>query len=214
MDAELDEDNTAGEQPAIIYKGKKPYKMIGVYLMGDVRRRQRATAAVKAGCARAPHSRAPPISHPPCCVHIPRPWPRRVPTPTCIDILATRALQVIGEGAQGKVREALHSETLRRVAIKIVNMRSIRRTKQGEEALRDEIAIHRCGPRVCAHSRWGRHGPLSAPRPGHHTPLGLDRSKLPLPPFTRSPFNRLPRTSPPSLSFSSAPPHYLPPPAC
>eukprot|EP00962_Isochrysis_galbana_P004914 scaffold1352_cov129-Isochrysis_galbana.AAC.6 len=37
---EADEDHVSSEQPAIIYKGKKPYKMIGVYLMGDVRRRQ------------------------------------------------------------------------------------------------------------------------------------------------------------------------------
>ena len=51
--------------------------------------------------------------------------------------------KVIGEGTQGKVREALHSETLQRVAIKIIALRSVRRTRLGEEALKEEIKIHR-----------------------------------------------------------------------
>ncbi len=33
---------------------------------------------------------------------------------------------VLGEGSQGKVREALDSQSLRRVAIKIINLRQLR----------------------------------------------------------------------------------------
>jgi len=36
------------------------------------------------------------------------------------------------------------------VAIKIINMRSLRRTKHGEEALRDEIATHRRARALCS----------------------------------------------------------------
>lgn len=50
---------------------------------------------------------------------------------------------VLGEGSQGKVREALHSETLRRVAIKIVNLRQIRKVCSAEASLRRELSIHR-----------------------------------------------------------------------
>jgi hypothetical protein len=73
----------AVEQPAIIYKGKKPYKMIGVYLMGDVRCRQRTLAAADAGCTRAPDIRlrhhassllcawSPPVDAPDTCAGVP-----------------------------------------------------------------------------------------------------------------------------------------------
>ena len=51
--------------------------------------------------------------------------------------------EVIGEGSQGKVREALDSHTLRRVAVKIVNMRQLRKVRHAEAALRRELSIHR-----------------------------------------------------------------------
>mmetsp|Transcript_35600 Transcript_35600/g.74767 ORF Transcript_35600/g.74767 Transcript_35600/m.74767 type:complete len:371 (-) Transcript_35600:14-1126(-) len=77
-----------GEQAApsaVIHKGKKEFKMVGNYMMGEV----------------------------------------------------------IGEGTQGKVRQALHSETLRRVAIKIVHIRQLRKVRNAEESMRREMAIHR-----------------------------------------------------------------------
>ena len=40
----------------------------------------------------------------------------------------------LGEGSQGKVREALNSETLRRVAIKIVNLRQLRKVRHADLA--------------------------------------------------------------------------------
>ena len=51
--------------------------------------------------------------------------------------------EVIGEGSQGKVREALDSRTLRRVAIKIVNLRQLRKFRNAEAGLRRELSIHR-----------------------------------------------------------------------
>jgi serine/threonine-protein kinase 11 len=51
--------------------------------------------------------------------------------------------EVLGEGSQGKVREALDSVTLRRVAIKIVNLRVLRTVRNAEENLRRELRIHR-----------------------------------------------------------------------
>lgn len=51
--------------------------------------------------------------------------------------------EVIGEGMQGKVREALHSETLRRVAIKIVHLRQLRKVRNAEENMEREMAIHK-----------------------------------------------------------------------
>jgi serine/threonine-protein kinase 11 len=71
--------------PALVYKGKKEYKIIGKYMMGEV----------------------------------------------------------IGEGMQGKVREALHSETLRRVAIKIVHLRQLRKAQNAEKNMEREMAIHK-----------------------------------------------------------------------
>ena len=50
---------------------------------------------------------------------------------------------VIGEGSQGKVREALDSNTLRRVAIKIINMRHLRKVRNAEANLQRELSIHR-----------------------------------------------------------------------
>ena len=44
----------------------------------------------------------------------------------------------LGEGSQGKVREALNSETLRRVAIKIINLRQLRKVRHAEPALERE----------------------------------------------------------------------------
>lgn len=51
--------------------------------------------------------------------------------------------EVLGEGAQGKVREALDSNTLRRVAIKRINLRQIRKIRNAEANLKRELAIHR-----------------------------------------------------------------------
>ena len=51
--------------------------------------------------------------------------------------------EVLGEGSQGKVREALNSETLRRVAIKIVNLRQLRKVSSAEEGFKRELSIHR-----------------------------------------------------------------------
>ena len=86
------DDVHAGLQPStIIYQGKKGYKMVRHYLMGDM----------------------------------------------------------LGEGAQGKVKEAVDSETLRRVAIKIINLRQLRKVRTAEENLKHELAIHRRLKQVC-----------------------------------------------------------------
>jgi serine/threonine-protein kinase 11 len=50
--------------------------------------------------------------------------------------------EVIGEGSQGKVREAIDSRTLRRVAIKIVNLSKLRKMRNAEVGLQRELAIH------------------------------------------------------------------------
>lgn len=50
--------------------------------------------------------------------------------------------EILGEGAQGKVREAIDSETLQRVAIKRINLRQLRKIRHAEENLRKEITIH------------------------------------------------------------------------
>lgn len=49
----------------------------------------------------------------------------------------------LGEGSQGKVREALNSETLRRVAIKIVNLRQLRKVRHADLAFEREVRLHR-----------------------------------------------------------------------
>jgi serine/threonine-protein kinase 11 len=46
-------------------------------------------------------------------------------------------------GAYGKVREALDSNTLKRVAIKIIKRRLLKKIKGGEENLKNEINIMR-----------------------------------------------------------------------
>ena len=76
---------------AIIYQGKKGYKMVRQYLMGDL----------------------------------------------------------LGEGAQGKVKEAVDSESLRRVAIKIINLRQLRKVRNAEEMLMDTERTF-CGEKVPA----------------------------------------------------------------
>lgn len=50
---------------------------------------------------------------------------------------------VLGEGSQGKVRDAVHSESLRRVAIKIINTAKLRKVRNAEANLRRELTIHR-----------------------------------------------------------------------
>ena len=50
---------------------------------------------------------------------------------------------VLGEGSQGKVREALHAVTLRRVAIKRLKLQQLRKLRNAEASLRRELAIHR-----------------------------------------------------------------------
>ena len=42
-----------------------------------------------------------------------------------------------------QVREALDSESLRRVAIKIINLRQLRKVRNAEENMRRELTIHR-----------------------------------------------------------------------
>jgi len=51
--------------------------------------------------------------------------------------------EILGEGSYAKVREAIDSETLKRVAIKIVKKRVIRRIKGAMAALKNEINIMR-----------------------------------------------------------------------
>lgn len=46
-------------------------------------------------------------------------------------------------GSYGKVREAIDSATLRRVAVKIVDKRRLRRLRGAEEQQRREIAVQR-----------------------------------------------------------------------
>ena len=41
--------------------------------------------------------------------------------------------RVLGEGSYGKVKEAVHSVTLRRVAIKIIRVRHLKKIPSGEE---------------------------------------------------------------------------------
>ena len=50
---------------------------------------------------------------------------------------------VLGEGSQAKVREALDVESLLRVAIKIVNTQKLRKVRNSEESLRLELRLHR-----------------------------------------------------------------------
>ena len=82
---DLGDDGPTMQPSALIYQGKKGYKMVRQYLMGDM----------------------------------------------------------LGEGAQGKVKEAVDSQTLRRVAIKIINLRQLRKVRTAEENLKHELAIHR-----------------------------------------------------------------------
>lgn len=49
----------------------------------------------------------------------------------------------LGEGAYGKVCEAIDSKTLRRVAIKTLKKKQLRKIKGGEESIRNEISIMR-----------------------------------------------------------------------
>ncbi|KAG8469620.1 hypothetical protein KFE25_006075 [Diacronema lutheri] len=51
--------------------------------------------------------------------------------------------EMLGEGSYGKVREAIDSTTLRRVAVKIVDKRRLRRLRGAEEQQRREIAVQR-----------------------------------------------------------------------
>ena len=49
---------------------------------------------------------------------------------------------VLGEGSQGKVREAISSVTLQRVAIKIVSLHKLRKLSNTSVGLQRELAIH------------------------------------------------------------------------
>ena len=51
--------------------------------------------------------------------------------------------EVIGEGSQAKVREALDASTLRRVAVKIVNLRQLRKVRNAEAGFKRELSIQR-----------------------------------------------------------------------
>ncbi|KAJ1629020.1 kinase-like domain-containing protein [Pavlovales sp. CCMP2436] len=51
--------------------------------------------------------------------------------------------EMLGEGSYGKVREAIDSNTLRRVAVKIVDRRRLRRMRGAEEQQRREISVQR-----------------------------------------------------------------------
>ena len=52
--------------------------------------------------------------------------------------------EVLGEGSQAKVREAVDARTLRRVAIKIVNLRQLRKVRSAEAGLRRRRQVGRC----------------------------------------------------------------------
>eukprot|EP00303_Exanthemachrysis_gayraliae_P001841 CAMPEP_0206011696 /NCGR_PEP_ID=MMETSP1464-20131121/13677_1 /ASSEMBLY_ACC=CAM_ASM_001124 /TAXON_ID=119497 /ORGANISM="Exanthemachrysis gayraliae, Strain RCC1523" /LENGTH=330 /DNA_ID=CAMNT_0053385375 /DNA_START=29 /DNA_END=1018 /DNA_ORIENTATION=+ len=51
--------------------------------------------------------------------------------------------EILGEGSFGKVREAIDSETLRRVAVKKIDRRRLRKARGAEEQVRREIAVQR-----------------------------------------------------------------------
>ncbi|XP_058056966.1 serine/threonine-protein kinase stk11 isoform X1 [Anopheles bellator] len=51
--------------------------------------------------------------------------------------------EVLGEGSYGKVKEVLDSETLRRLAVKILTKRKLRRIPNGEQNVRREIKLLR-----------------------------------------------------------------------
>eukprot|EP00306_Pavlova_sp_CCMP459_P018581 CAMPEP_0185198688 /NCGR_PEP_ID=MMETSP1140-20130426/43473_1 /TAXON_ID=298111 /ORGANISM="Pavlova sp., Strain CCMP459" /LENGTH=405 /DNA_ID=CAMNT_0027765907 /DNA_START=1 /DNA_END=1214 /DNA_ORIENTATION=+ len=51
--------------------------------------------------------------------------------------------EMLGEGSYGKVREAIDANTLRRVAVKIVDKRRLRRVRYAEEQQKREIAVQR-----------------------------------------------------------------------
>jgi len=106
-----------GPQPStIIYQGKKGYKMVRQYLMGDMLG-EGAQGKVKEAV--------------------------RVRVRARVWIRAQARVRANPNPNHGKVKEAVDSQTLRRVAIKIVNLRQLRKVRSAEENLKHELAIHR-----------------------------------------------------------------------
>ena len=106
-----------GPQPStIIYQGKKGYKMVRQYLMGDMLG-EGAQGKVKEAV--------------------------RVRARARVWIRAQARVRANPNPNHGKVKEAVDSQTLRRVAIKIVNLRQLRKVRSAEENLKHELAIHR-----------------------------------------------------------------------
>ena len=106
-----------GPQPStIIYQGKKGYKMVRQYLMGDMLG-EGAQGKVKEAV--------------------------RVRVRARVWIRARARVRANPNPNHGKVKEAVDSQTLRRVAIKIVNLRQLRKVRSAEENLKHELAIHR-----------------------------------------------------------------------
>ena len=100
----------------IIYQGKKGYKMVRQYLMGDMLG-EGAQGKVKEAV--------------------------RVRVRARVWVRARARVRANPNPNHGKVKEAVDSQTLRRVAIKIVNLRQLRKVRSAEENLKHELAIHR-----------------------------------------------------------------------